>query len=730
MRWARFLSLLTVCCAEGVAAQPAPDQAIDEAARWPMPLQAQDEGQDSATVLPQVRVTAGGEAESAYLEPAPTTATKLPVPLKDTPQTVDVVPRTLIEDRAALSVEQALRNVPGVGLSHGDGQRDQVTIRGFSAIGDQYVDGFRDDALYFRDLSNIERIEVLKGPASVLYGRGSAGGLINRVTKQPGPESLGSVSLRAGSFDTRRGELDLGSAAGAWQFRVTGALEDSGSYRDQQFLERHALAPSLAWQPSADTRLVLQVESLEDRRVTDFGVPAINGRPVDVDPGAYYGSANASRDDTSEADVLAGTLTFTQRFSDTWSLRNGLRYYDYDLDRNNTLPGQVRLDDGQPVVDLNRGKVRRQEHGLFNQIEITQKLTLSDIHHTLLYGLEVGQQDKDQRFFNATNVATVDLFNPVLVAVGPFPANIAPGTDNIGTVTTQALYVQDLIEFSPQWKGLFGLRFDVFEQEVNERRPNAPDLARTDRELSPRAGLVWQPDPVMSYYASVSRSFQPSAETFALSANNAELEPERTTGYEVGLRREFAEGRANLGLALFHIERTDIKTTDPANPSRLIPVGEQRTRGLEVSLQGEPAADWEVLAWYAFLDAEITRSTARGPGLPSLVPGPLLEGKMPSLTPEHAAQLWVKHRLNPNWSVGAGVNAVDHMYAAPDNVVRLPGYAIAEAALYYRRDQLDLALNVTNLFDREYFVSAHGSVNILNLPGAPRAALLTARWQW
>ena len=689
--------------------------------------------QEDAT-LPTVRVEAG--AESAYVEPAPTTATKLPVPLRDTPQTLDVVPRALIEDRAALSVEQALRNVPGVGLSHGDGQRDQVTLRGFSAIGDQYVDGFRDDALYFRDLSNVERIEVLKGPASVLYGRGSAGGLINRVTKQPGPDPVNAVSLRAGSFETlerldiRRGEFDLGRAAGPWQFRVTGALEDSGSYRDQQFLEREALAPSLAWQPSADTRLVFQAEYLEDRRITDFGVPAINGRPVDVDPGTYYGSADAARDDYSEADVLAGTFTLTQRFNDVWSLRNGLRYYDYDLDRNNTLPGRVRITAGVPVVDLNRGKVQRREHGLFNQTELTQKAALGATRHTLLYGLELGQQDKDQRFFSASNVATVDLFNPVLVPVGPFPASVAAGTDNVGTLTTQALYLQDLIEFNPRWKALVGLRYDVFEQEVAERRAGASDLARTDREWSPRAGLVWQPTEATSVYANVSRSFQPSAETFALAANNAQLDPEQTTGVEVGARHELAGGRANVGVALFDITRTDIKTTDPANPSRLIPVGEQRTRGLEVSLTGEPLAGWEVAAWYAFLDAEITRSTANGPGLPALVPGPPLQGKTPSLTPEHSAQLWVKHHLNAAWSVGAGVNAVGSMYAAPDDVVRLPGYAVVDAAIYYRRGQLDLALNLGNLFDREYFVSAHGGVNILNLPGAPRSALLTARWQW
>lgn len=205
-------------------------------------------------------------------------AAKIDAPLRDIPQTIDVVSAAVLRDQRALSVQDALKNVPGVGFSTGDGQRDQVSIRGFSAIADQFVDGFRDDALYFRDLSNVDRIEVIKGPAAVLYGRGSSGGLINRVTRKPGVD-ITAGTLTIGSFDAKRGEADLGRAGDLVSWRATGAIERSDSYRDGQFLNRETLAPSLLFRPGAATEVLLQADYLRDKRLTDFGIPAFQGRP-------------------------------------------------------------------------------------------------------------------------------------------------------------------------------------------------------------------------------------------------------------------------------------------------------------------------------------------------------------------------------------------------------------------------------------------------------------------
>ena len=220
--------------------------------------------------LPEVKVQGTRQSES-YNPPTAVSATKIEAPLRDIPQTVNVVPQQLLRDQGVRSLQDVLKSVPGIGLSHGDGQRDQVTIRGFSAIADQFIDGMRDDALYFRDLSNIEQVEVIKGPASVLYGRGSSGGLINRISKKPGTDK-NEASVQFGSWAQRRGEFDLARnySENGIAFRVTGAVERADSYRDQQFMQREALAPSLSIKLGADTKLLLQGEYLSDRRVTDF----------------------------------------------------------------------------------------------------------------------------------------------------------------------------------------------------------------------------------------------------------------------------------------------------------------------------------------------------------------------------------------------------------------------------------------------------------------------------
>lgn len=666
--------------------------------------------------LPEVKVQSGREA-AGYNAPTATSATKIEAPLRDIPQTVNVVSQELLRDQGARSMQDALKNVPGVGLSTGDGQRDQVSIRGFTAIADQFIDGLRDDALYFRDLSNIERIEVIKGPASVLYGRGSSGGLINRITKKPG-ENVGEVTAQAGSWNQRRGEFDLsrtlsGSDAA---FRMTGAIEHADSYRSQQFLNREAFAPSLALKLPGDTQLLVQGEYLSDRRVTDFGIPAFRGRPVDVPASTYYGAANARDVDYSQSDVKALGFTLTHRINADWSFRNALRGYDYRLDRNNTLVGSVN--EAARTASLNRSNVRRKEDGVFNQAELVQKARWGGLEHQVLYGIELGRQRKDQFFATQNNIATVSLFNPVLPVL-PLTVTAAPSTNNLGILTNTSAYLQDLLTLSPHWKALAGVRYDTFGQETHERRAGQPDLSRTDRAWSPRAGLVYQPTLAQSYYASWSKSFQPSAEAFPLAASNAQLAPEETTNHEVGTKLDFFDGDATVAASLFRLERTNIKFTDPAT-NTLIPVGVQRTDGLELTFSGRLPRGWQVYSGYAFLDSRVTQSVAVDSGQP-------VQGKRATLTPMHSANLWLTKALGGGFGAGGGFNYVGDRYANPGNTVTLPEYVAFDAAVWYRARSFDLQLNIFNLLDRQYIVAGHGSNGNLNLPGAPRSAQLTLR---
>ncbi|MEF8690423.1 UNVERIFIED_CONTAM: TonB-dependent siderophore receptor [Comamonas sp. A-3] len=676
--------------------------------------------QASEVVLDEVQVRSDRQSDSSYNPPTATSATKIEAPLRDIPQTVNVVPQSLLRDQVAQSMQDALKAVPGVGFSHGDGQRDQVTIRGFSAIADQFVDGLRDDALYFRDLSNIEQIEVLKGPASVLYGRGSSGGLINRITKKPGV-NLSEVGLTLGRWNQRRGEFDLARAPqdSVVSYRLTGAIERADSYRDQQFLDRKALAASVLIKSSSDTSVLLQADYLKDSRLTDFGIPAYQGRPVNVSPGTYYGAANARDVDVSRAEVASLGATLNHRISDSLSLRNALRFYDYSLDRNNTLVGSVN--EKALTASLTRGNVQRDENGFFNQTELTQKLELAGMKHQLLYGFEFGRQSKDLLSYSRANVATVSLFNPVLPTL-PLRIDGKPAADNHSVFKVASAYLQDLVTISPQWKALAGVRYDRFQQETHERQPGKPDLSRTDTAWSPRVGLVYQPSSAWSYYASWSKSFQPSGETFALAANNAQLAPEKTTSQEVGVKWDLPDGKASVTASLFKLERTNIKSVDPTS-NTVVPLGVQRTNGLELTFAGEIAPSWQVWAGYAFLDGEMTTSPAVDAGQP-------VQGKRPTLTPRQSANLWVTKALGHGFGLGGGLNYVGARFANPGNTVTLPGYTTVDAMAYYRVGPWDVQLKLNNLLNRRYIVAGHGSVPNLNLPGAPRSAQVVARYRF
>lgn len=663
------------------------------------------------TVTEVVHVTAGVPT----LDRIPAAATKVDAPLRDLPQAINIVPGFVFREQGARSMEDVLRNVPGVGYGHGDGQRDQVTIRGFSAITDQYLDGIRDDSLYFRDLANIERVEVLKGPASALYGRGSSGGLINRVTKKPGPRQIHELTATYGSFDQKRLAGDFGGAlTDRVSMRVNAAYENSGGYRDEYFLERFIVAPSLAFSITPHTDLLLQFDHLDDQRLTDFGIPAVNGRPVDVPYGTYYGSASG-RDDTSRAKVTGSQATFEHRFART-TLRNAFRTYRYDLNRRNTLVSAVV---GNEAVRT-RGIVRRLEDGVFNQTELSTNFDWWQAHHQLLAGVEFDWQQKDQVFLNFANIDRVPLYNPAGYRVPDVPASARPGTDNIGYLNTAGVYVQDLIRLGGHWKALLGTRFDAFDQRTEERRPGQPNLARRDHTVSPRAGVVYQPRAWSALYASVSQSFQPSAESFPLATNNAQIKPEQTRNYEVGAKYDLLGGALSTTVSVFQLRRTNIKTTDPAAPSRLIPVGEQQTSGFEWTADGSIGANWLISAGYAYLDARITRSTAVSNNV-------ALEGKRPSLTPHHSSNLWLRRRLGGGFAIAGGVRMMGARFAAPDDLVTLPAYGLVDAAVYYTAKTFDIALNAGNLLDRRYVVSAHGSSNNLNLPGAPRNLQLTLR---
>ncbi|HEV8696037.1 MAG TPA: TonB-dependent siderophore receptor [Lysobacter sp.] len=653
-------------------------------------------------------------------------STKTDTPLIEVPQAITVLPRALIDAQGGRSLNEILGFAPGVGLSNGDGQRDQVSIRGFTAIADQYLDGVRDDALYFRDLANIERIEVLKGPSAMIFGRGSSGGLVNRVSKQPVGTPLAMLRLQLDSEGGARSEADFGGVLGPGTYRLVGAVEDSDTFRDQGFTRRAFLAPSYRFDLGAGS-LLLQASMLVDRRITDFGIPSLLGSagepgvPVEVSRSTYYGSADASEDDYTDTRVHTFNSVYSQALGNDWDMRLTLRGTDYWLGRRNTLvTGSPFLDvDGRWKQHRRYSGIDRDQQSWFGQADFIRE----GERHRLLAGVELGSERKVQWTYGGTAI-DIDLLAPVLnrPTLGAMDGSARSWFDNA------ALYLQDQITLAAQWKAVLGARFDEYRQHSDNRLDALPPFERTDREWSPRAGLIWMPTAQQSLYANWGSSFQPSAETFPLNATLADLQPEQTENREIGYKLATADGRVSFDVAVFDTERDHIKTNDPTTPGKTISVGTQRTRGVELGLAASLLAQrLDLYAGYAYLDAEITRSNSfmsfGGVSIP-------LQGKTPSLTPENSASLFAEYDLGHGLRVGGLAQHVGLRYAAPTNATVLKAYTRYDAHVVYGTGPWQARLRVENLFDKRYFVSAHGGVDGYNTPGAPRTFSVTLDYRF
>ena len=638
------------------------------------------------------------------------TATRTSTPLRDVPQAVSAVTRQELDERAVRSLNEALETVPGVSLTMGEGRRDQVNIRGFSALYDQYLDGFRDDTPYYRDLADIERIEVLRGPASVLYGRGSGGGLINRISKQPrfGGDT-GEVSLSAGSFDAFRGTFDIGRSAGdAFAWRFNAASEDSEGFRDHAHLDRQLAAPAMAWR-IGDGTLVAQAEFLRDRRTPDRGIPGLDGRPAPVDVATYYG--DPARDhldnDSSEA-----RLTWRSPLGERWQLRASVVGHSVDGDFYNTYANSVSAD-GTQVLRAQYNSQTSTRDG-FGQVEALADFGRGAVRHALLVGMEGGQQKRGSLLWRGS-AAPVALVDPDL-SVGSAPSDTL-STDRAFIGNSIGVYVQDQLSLGTRWKALVGGRWDRFGQALDDHLAGSR-LSRNDTTFSPRAGVVWQPDGTHSLYAAWSRSFQTSGDGFSLAANTADLSPEQSTLKEVGWKGDWRDGALTASAALFEQTRDGLRTGDPADPSRLLQVGEQRSRGIELELGGRIGERMDVRFGYTRLDAEILRSNDSQNGV-------ALQGNRPSNVPAQSASLWGTYALGHGFDAGLGVFAVGDRYSANDNLVRLPGYVRTDAMLRWRGGRHEVALNLRNLGDIAWYETAHTTHQIM--PGTPRALTLTWR---
>lgn len=673
-----------------------------------------DAAADGARQLDRIEVR--GDRVREYTAREARSATHTDTPLRDVPQAVTVVTDALIRDQAMDSIADVVRYAPGVGIAQGEGNRDAVIFRGTGSTGDFFVDGVRDDVQYYRDLYNIERVEILRGPSGMAFGRGTSGGAINRVTKQADGRAHRSTSAQLDTAGRRRATLDVGGALdAAWSLRVTGMAEHSDTYRDDVSIERYGLNPTLTWRGEA-TRVELGVEHVRDDRTADRGVPSFQGRPLATDPSTFFGDPALS---PTWARVSAFNAAIEHDFANGLVLRNRTRIADYDKLYQNVYPGAVTPDGRE--VSLSAYNNATQRRNVFNQTDLILDVDTGPVAHTLLIGTELSRQATDNLrltgYFTGISPTTTTVRVPVSDPRPRQPITFRAGptdADNTGVARGAAVYVQDQMTLTPALKAIVGARYDRLAVDFTNRRTGMR-LERSDGLLSPRAGLVYAPVAPLSIYASWSKSLVPRAgeQLASLTPSNAALEPEAFVNREVGAKWDITPV-LSADLAVYRLDRRNVAISNPAVPTELILVDGQRTRGVELGLSGRVTDRWSVVGGYAYQNGIITRTQSAS----------AREGARLAQLPRHSASLWNRIDLTPTWGAGVGLVYRGSMFAATDNTVTLPGYTRVDAAAFYRPSpRWGLQLNLENLTNRRYFASANGNNNIT--PGAPRNLTLS-----
>lgn len=697
-----------------------------------------------AVDLDTVRVR--GERQSGYAAERSTSATKTDTALQDVPQAITVITGQQMRDQAVQGMADAVRYVPGIGITQGEGNRDGLVFRGNSSTADFFVDGMRDDVQYYRDTYNIERIEAFKGPNAMIFGRGSPGGLLNRVTKTADWQEALDASLQFGSWQKRRATADYAHPfSDAFAFRVTGVYEDSEGFRDGYALKRQGVNPTAAIQAGENTLITLGYEYFRDRRTADRGIPsyanAFNGTrfPVATDRETFFGDPEASRGDV---EVNAFSALLEHDFGDGTVLRNRTRVANYDKYYGNVFPGNVNA--AATTVALSAYRQDTDRKNLFNQTDLIFSAITGTVEHKFMAGVEFGRQETDNlrrsgRFAlgagspcliigSTANSCVVPLSDPNVSPVVVYANNSAGGNGdarNTGVAKVSAIYAQDQIEFSPKWSAIVGLRYDQFDVDFIDLRTgvasNRRQLSSSDKLWSPRVGVVFKPVEQLSLYASYGVTYLPRSgeQLGSLAFNSQSLDAEEFENTEIGAKWELRPG-FTAEVAAFRLNRSNAAIADPTDPTRLILLAgdSQRVDGVELSLAGKLTDKWQVIGSYAWLDARTVRAV---PGTPA--------GRVLPQTPETSLGLWNRYDFTDHWGVAIGASYRSESFASISNAVTLKSYARYDGAVYYRFDErFSAQLNVENLFDKAYFPSAHSDSNIS--PGAPRSAYVTLNFKF
>jgi catecholate siderophore receptor len=641
-------------------------------------------------------------------------STKTDTPLIDVPQTINVITREQLDDQAQHSMGDVLRYVPGVTVGQGEGNRDQITLRGQNTTADFFLDGVRDDVQYYRGLYNLERIEVLKGPSALIFGRGGGGGVINRVQKTPdAATSFAAGRASVNSFGAYDVSADLNAPINdKIAVRLNANYESLNNHRDYYEGERYAWNPYISFALSDDWKLGLSYEYVKDDRVLDRGIPSVsNGLNAPATPlkgyrDQFFGVPGVNK---SVLEAQIAKLRLDGKLAENLSFSSTLLYGDYDKIYTNVYANGALnpVTNSVPLAGYSDPTTRK---NYLAQANLLWDISTGAIKHKILLGAEYGdQKSANQRRDAVLSLSSLNLSTPVF-PVATFPV---VNRDTVSDVEFFSVYAQDQISLGEHVEIVAGLRFDSFDIQGTDFVPVVDQpFARKDEKISPRFGLILKPQENISLYGSYSRSFQPRSgnQFLTLTSITQNLAPEKFTNYEVGVKWDIQE-HLNVTAALFQLDRTNATTPDPANPALSINVGATRVKGAELSVSGHITPQWQVNGGYAYQDAHL-----RGNDTVRL-----------AQVPKHQFSLWNRYNFSDAFGAGIGIIHQSSQFAAIrtlPTITRLPSLTRVDAAVFYDlNEKVKLQLNVENLFDTEYFSDAHNNNNIST--GAPINARLS-----
>ncbi|WP_084226988.1 TonB-dependent siderophore receptor [Nostoc sp. KVJ20] len=647
--------------------------------------------------------------EDKYRVTNTTTGTRTDTPLRDLPQSIQVIPQEVLRDQRA-DISSALINAPSVRTSSPTNfETLRIRVRGFFT--QPTLNGFKDSlsSNLGPDLTGIERIEVLQGPNSILFGSSSPGGTVNFVTKQPLRDPYYFAEATIGNFNFYRGEVDL-----------SGPLDDAkkvlyrlnASYRDQEFFidsskaRNLVIAPVVSIELGENTNLTVEgiYKNIKSEGIS-FGLPAIgtilsnpNGK-IPRDRNVNEGSINT--------EVSRIGYTLEHKFSEAWSFKNSFQYSRFYSPDLGTFP--------VGLLDDNRTLERIYIEGLYDQRDyrlltnVIGKFATGSIKHQLLFGFDLGRQSIDSSGIDR-EIAPLDLFNPIY---GQLPGAITFESDT-NTVTDElGFIVQDQVTIADNLKLLLSGRFDNFKQTDKDFLADT-ETSQSGSAFSPRVGILYQPIPPISLYANYSQSFQPA---IGRAFDESEFKPTKGTQFEIGVKADLND-RLSTTLALYDITQSNIVTDDPDNLGFSVQTGEQRSQGIELSVAGEILSGWNIFASYAYNDARVTKD--------NIIP----VGNRALQTTPHAASLWTTYEIQrgdlQGLGFGLGLFYVGDRAGDAGNTFEVPSYLTTDAAIFYKQDRLRAAINIKNLFNVDYFENAFNRLRVS--PGAPFTVQGTISW--